>query len=1379
MRAVDPFYALTHDDIDEFVLPLTMGAIPSKLPTVGIALAFIFLPDEETGNIFISRFCKDIYENEEDILSFLRGARTEKWAKIAETDTKLHFTRIDSIIGNFADFKDGARVLCETFSRYQPLQALVDPLDMGKQIPIRSFSKRILYAAGAYSRDFVNDLDAQYAELFGYMFPSGNYGPIGGARQAHRLIRDIISDIVLEFEKGTPIQVIRYIVQERAFPLIPHYIEPSDETEQIDLDDVIRVLVEANSPIETLKAIRDHPILVSDLIFFTLPDVIKVQRDAGLEENAEVLKHRFGYIKNLRAALLETTPDFGHVSQRLGELVDNIDNMTKATEAGESGASFEKYMETLQTFLEFEAFVAANDGNYDFQGKSIDVPRKARSLLSKAEGILEKRAFQRQDRGYSKWMKLYEAALTKIDPSQQPFQWTYISNMYASNLLQDRTANRGNSIERVVELLEKALEIMPTLDQLTIATFEQGELLWGVTHGHLGNAFADRLKGDRQANLQRAFHHFERALMFQHEIKHTTAWALTQQNLGSVCAESQPLDWEEQVEFLVRAVTCFRNALRVTDQNNLDAWTHLKMNLSMAMQELRAIGLDSNEIHQRVIEEENRERIPLDDLTSILGQYRDKYDAGMIEETPKEPARSPDNDRHLDFTEDILSSVPSPSSMPLRDQAALYRAQGLNLVRSREGSHLENVLRAIEYFQQALEIYDKQIFAVDWAHTHYNIGTAYLDLASSSQGYSLGHLWADNWGISRPFDGGYVPNIMEHYYCALEILSPEREPVLVRQMGQAMGSVNLRLQNWSQAVEGYRIAIQADSILFQNALTEKSRDRELVMLRDVDLDEAGHLYPNMAFALTKTGEHEEAWKILEKGKARRIREALGYQDVEFLKANDRDELSSLNAEIVRLQKEIAGTSGQSHFERTVDIKRLEELINKRQSLISKVQAYAPNFMRDGHSYQDIVTVLPRKAAIVELLITTEGTVAFILCKASNGEACKLDVVNIERLNTRKLRSIMRRDEKTIYPGSWLGCLLGRSGNPNYAFPEDGMRAFADYGLFSGAAAAVGELFWDRIDPALQERNVDKVLFVLQDDLALFPVHAGVMSKDESSVTGALERYQCCYAPSAQAWHKARTKPLTEFDDMAILISPVNVNDFDFLHLEAWIVRYLMSAVSRSVRILDTTAMREDEIIETIQHCNVLHYAGHAEYNWGDPSKSGLKLWRKGKQILRLEDIWSPNFFTNMNLVLLSGCTTTMFDFRSGKSDEYIGLPSAFIGSGAKAVIGSLWRVDDLAAFVFSMCFYRTWIGENTLGTVSIANAVNKTQQWMKEATVDEYIAILRKYQEQCRVNKEGGDRFSENAEPEFAKVIKELQKRGKMPFSVFDWATFQVVGDAL
>lgn len=201
--------------------------------------------------------------------------------------------------------------------------------------------------------------------------------------------------------------------------------------------------------------------------------------------------------------------------------------------------------------------------------------------------------------------------------------------------------------------------------------------------------------------------------MFQHEIKHTTAWALTQQNLGSVCAESQPLDWEEQVEFLVRAVTCFRNALRVTDQNSLDAWTHLKMNLSMAMQELRAIGLDSNEIHQRVIEEENRERIPLDDLVSTLGQYQDKYDAGMIEETLKVPARSPDNDRHLDFPEDILSSVPSPSSMPIRDQAALYRAQGLNLVRSREGSHLENVLRAIEYFQQALEIYDKQIFAVD------------------------------------------------------------------------------------------------------------------------------------------------------------------------------------------------------------------------------------------------------------------------------------------------------------------------------------------------------------------------------------------------------------------------------------------------------------------------------------------------------------------------------------------------------------------------------------------------------------------------------------------------------------------------------------------
>jgi CHAT domain-containing protein len=75
------------------------------------------------------------------------------------------------------------------------------------------------------------------------------------------------------------------------------------------------------------------------------------------------------------------------------------------------------------------------------------------------------------------------------------------------------------------------------------------------------------------------------------------------------------------------------------------------------------------------------------------------------------------------------------------------------------------------------------------------------------------------------------------------------------------------------------------------------------------------------------------------------------------------------------------------------------------------------------------------------------------------------------------------------------------------------------------------------------------------------------------------------------------------------------------------------------------------------------------------------------------------------------------------SDEYIGLPSAFISSGAKAVVGSLWKVKDLAALVFSVGFYQTWLGAKP---ISVANAVAETQKWMKASKVNEYIELMKK-----------------------------------------------------
>jgi CHAT domain-containing protein len=58
------------------------------------------------------------------------------------------------------------------------------------------------------------------------------------------------------------------------------------------------------------------------------------------------------------------------------------------------------------------------------------------------------------------------------------------------------------------------------------------------------------------------------------------------------------------------------------------------------------------------------------------------------------------------------------------------------------------------------------------------------------------------------------------------------------------------------------------------------------------------------------------------------------------------------------------------------------------------------------------------------------------------------------------------------------------------------------------------------------------------------------------------------------------------------------------------------------------------------------------------------------------------------LVTLSACESGQSAIHAG--DELAGLLSSFLAAGARAVLGSLWRVDDGTTLSFMREFYRAW-----------------------------------------------------------------------------------------
>jgi CHAT domain-containing protein len=95
---------------------------------------------------------------------------------------------------------------------------------------------------------------------------------------------------------------------------------------------------------------------------------------------------------------------------------------------------------------------------------------------------------------------------------------------------------------------------------------------------------------------------------------------------------------------------------------------------------------------------------------------------------------------------------------------------------------------------------------------------------------------------------------------------------------------------------------------------------------------------------------------------------------------------------------------------------------------------------------------------------------------------------------------------------------------------------------------------------------------------------------------------------------------------------------------------------------------------------ILHVAGHGVYQARSPSFSGISL---GGRFLLARDIQEMSL--DLDLVVLSGCETGR-SMRVG-GDEVIGMPGALLSAGVRAVLGSLWSVEDAGTAEFMARFH--------------------------------------------------------------------------------------------
>lgn len=166
-------------------------------------------------------------------------------------------------------------------------------------------------------------------------------------------------------------------------------------------------------------------------------------------------------------------------------------------------------------------------------------------------------------------------------------------------------------------------------------------------------------------------------------------------------------------------------------------------------------------------------------------------------------------------------------------------------------------------------------------------------------------------------------------------------------------------------------------------------------------------------------------------------------------------------------------------------------------------------------------------------------------------------------------------------------------------------------------------------------------------------------------------------------------------------------------------REIIRLAGPSTRVLALTgfdASRSRIESERLGEFRIIHFATHAFADSQDPALAMLALSRldaAGNPIdgtLRSHEI--SEWRLDADLVVLSGCETALGRELGGEGP--IGLSQAFLRSGARTVIASLWKVPDSSTAALMREFYRELILNDRNAAVALQRAqqaVRRQDKW--------------------------------------------------------------------
>ncbi|MFD7409649.1 CHAT domain-containing protein [Streptomyces sp. NPDC059866] len=251
---------------------------------------------------------------------------------------------------------------------------------------------------------------------------------------------------------------------------------------------------------------------------------------------------------------------------------------------------------------------------------------------------------------------------------------------------------------------------------------------------------------------------------------------------------------------------------------------------------------------------------------------------------------------------------------------------------------------------------------------------------------------------------------------------------------------------------------------------------------------------------------------------------------------------------------------------------------------------------------------------------------------------------------------------------------------------------------------------------LRASGISRVLLVSCGVLGHFPLHACPSCADDAVALG--EEFDVSYIPSAAVLRSLRARSASPLRTRLLTVSDPMPHPRP-LRFAAVQQARITDAARRSGMPVRTVAEYEAtrEAFETaVRDASHVDFACHGWLDQLQAFDSGIEL-ADGPVTLR--HLLDSRLLEGVSLVTLTSCQSAVA--AGGPfEDEPVSLATGFLMAGARAILGTLWLVDDLATTLLVARFYRHHLLDGLPPTRSLGLA----QSWVRSLTAADTAAEL-------------------------------------------------------